>query len=352
MTGKRARSGGGGEKIVRRRLADGSVREYRYPLHRPAADDATGSGIKQLATAYLASPEFKRLSARWRAAQRYYLGLIENRLGWMTLADLQSREARDDFYELRDAMADTPHAADKTLNTLKCLVGWAVERGKMDIDRAHGIKRLSPSGKTRADKVWTEDHEAVVYARFPASLQQAWRFALYSAMRQSDMCALRWEQYRDGWITYQPAKTRGSSAVVVHLPVHALAPFRELIDGLSRGTEYMLTTETGQPLDATNLRARWRQAMARTELAGEDLHWHDLRGTAVTRMLEAGCSDAEVAAITGHVIGGGSSLSDYAARVRPLALHAYCKWNSYLAAKPAVVDFRRRAENGEKIGGK
>ena len=31
-----------------------------------------------------------------------------------------------------------------------------------------------------------------------------------------------------------------------------------------------------------------------------DLHFHDLRGTAVTMLAEAGCSNAEIAAITGH----------------------------------------------------
>jgi integrase len=33
-----------------------------------------------------------------------------------------------------------------------------------------------------------------------------------------------------------------------------------------------------------------------------DLHFHDLRGTAVTRLALAGCTVPEIAAITGHSI--------------------------------------------------
>ncbi|WP_207498654.1 site-specific integrase [Tritonibacter horizontis] len=44
--------------------------------------------------------------------------------------------------------------------------------------------------------------------------------------------------------------------------------------------------------------ASWRKAVARAKITG--LTFHDLRGTAVTRLAIAGCSEAEIATITGH----------------------------------------------------
>jgi integrase len=44
---------------------------------------------------------------------------------------------------------------------------------------------------------------------------------------------------------------------------------------------------------------QWRKAFERSELAA-DLHFHDLSGTAVTRLALAGCTVPQIAAITGH----------------------------------------------------
>lgn len=330
--GKRA------DKIVRKRLADGTVKEYRYPqrhLSRQRIKKEHGA-LRQLAELYVKAPEFTRLSARWQSARRFYLGLIEEHLDYLTIDNLQSRESRGKFYKLRDAYAAKPHKADKLTDTLKTLLAWAYERGHIEVNHALGIKRLTRTAGGRGDIVWTEDHEAIVMASFPPSLCQAWRFALYSAARQTDMCNLRWDSYRDGWLTFTPSKTR-EAGTVVRLPVDTLPPFKALLGELSRGTDYILTTESGQPWKAENLRARWRYAMAGTDLAGLDLHWHDIRGTALSRMADAGCTDSERAAISGHSIGGGSKLGDYTARSKQLAINAYAKWARFIQEGPQVV---------------
>lgn len=326
-------------------MADGTIKEYRYPPQskRPRKKVVREKGaVRQLAELYVKSPEFLRLSALWRSRKQYYLGLIEDELAWMTIDDLNDRASRGDFYEMRDKLADTPNKADKLIDTLKGLLAWAYERDRLKFNHALKIPHLAPSGKVRNEIVWTEDHEAIVYASFPESMVQAFRFGLFSAARQADMCALKWENYKDGWISYQPGKTSGSTRIWVHLPVFALPPFKELVDSLSRCSEYMLTTETGHPIVAQSLAVRWRDWMARTDLKGVDLHWHDLRGTATTRLLEASCTDAEVAAITGHSIGPGTKLGDYAARSKQLALNAYTKWAAHFAAKPAVITLDNR----------
>jgi integrase len=47
-------------------------------------------------------------------------------------------------------------------------------------------------------------------------------------------------------------------------------------------------------------RASWGKAFDRAKLGDHDLHFHDLRGTAVTRLALSGCTVAQIAAITGH----------------------------------------------------
>jgi integrase len=337
-------------KTTRKRLADGTVKVYRYNRdeRRALTKMRERGAIRQLAQAYVASPEFRGLSATWQQAKRYYLGILEDELGWMTLSDLGRREARAEFYRVRDQYAAKPHKADKLVDTLKTLIAWAYERNRVEVNHAQGIKHFGSTKRTRTDKIWTEEHRAIVAAAFPSALHQAFQFALWSAMRQSDMCALKWSNLSaDGWLTFKPSKTERSTGVLVHLPVFALTPFRELVANLSRCTEFMLTSEThAVPLTAINLRMRWRVAFAKSDMAGIDLHWHDLRGTAASMMLEAGCTEAEVASITGHVIAGDSSLAAYASRSRRLALNAYQKLDRFVTQQPQVVDLATARKPG------
>jgi integrase len=78
----------------------------------------------------------------------------------------------------------------------------------------------------------------------------------------------------------------------------------------------------GEPWTNDGFRTSWGKAFARAKL--DDLHFHDLRGTAVTRLALAGCTVPQIAAITGHslrdveeilkahYLGGQSELADQA----------------------------------------
>ena len=68
---------------------------------------------------------------------------------------------------------------------------------------------------------------------------------------------------------------------------------------------------------------------AKRRAGTKDLTFHDLRGTGLQLMAEAGCTEMEMAAISGHA-GTQSKLSNYIGRSRELALSAYQKWDQRL----------------------
>jgi integrase len=71
-------------------------------------------------------------------------------------------------------------------------------------------------------------------------------------------------------------------------------------------------------------RKAWGDACRRAAI--RDLTFHDLRGTAVTRLAEAECSAAEIASITGHSMRDvGAILDQYLARTGKIALAAIAK---------------------------
>jgi hypothetical protein len=67
------------------------------------------------------------------------------------------------------------------------------------------------------------------------------------------------------------------------------------------------------------------------------LHFHDLRGTAVTVLAEEGCTDLQIASITGHSLKQVAAiLEKYLARTRALNVAATKKLEETWIAKLAI----------------
>lgn len=69
----------------------------------------------------------------------------------------------------------------------------------------------------------------------------------------------------------------------------------------------------------------WRKACAKAGITG--VTFHDLRGTAVTRLALVGCTEAEIATVTGHSLRDVRSIIDtnYLSRDPALAVSAINK---------------------------
>jgi integrase len=80
------------------------------------------------------------------------------------------------------------------------------------------------------------------------------------------------------------------------------APLKVALDATiaaGRPTTTILSNTRGKPWTEDGFRTSWGKAFDRSGLS-DDLHFHDLRGTAVTRLALAGCTVPQIAAITGH----------------------------------------------------
>jgi hypothetical protein len=59
-----------------------------------------------------------------------------------------------------------------------------------------------------------------------------------------------------------------------------------MLDKLPRWSPLILTTKTGRPFKKRHFSAQWKRAADKAGI--KDLHFNDLRGTAVTLLSEAG----------------------------------------------------------------
>ncbi|WP_353853329.1 tyrosine-type recombinase/integrase [Shinella sp.] len=84
----------------------------------------------------------------------------------------------------------------------------------------------------------------------------------------------------------------------------------------------------GRPWTGAGFKTSWRKACEKAGIKG--LTFHDLRGTTVTRLALAGCSNAEIGAITGHSPKDIDAIlhAHYLGGQRELAAQAIARWEN------------------------
>ncbi len=303
-----------------RTLADGSVKTYVYERKPRAVRRHSGGALREIFNRYSVSPEFKRLVPHWQRQKLWLMRKIETELGWMGFGDLESRRARTEFYAMRDRHMDKPRRADFMIQALSSALQWAYDRGIVEVNHATRIEKLSPNAP-RAEKFYSEEQENLLLERLAPDLANLFRFALYTGLRRSDICSLTSENLdKDGWLVIKPKKTARSAGTTVRLPLFALPPFKSI--RLEKSGP-LLVTVTGRPWCELNVTRRWTKALIRVGMA--DRTFHDIRRTTGTRLIEAGCTEAERGVIMGHAVAQGSGMA-YVARTKEMALNAYGKW--------------------------
>ena len=102
--------------------------------------------------------------------------------------------------------------------------------------------------------------------------------------------------------------------------ITATRRLRALLDSLLRRGPIILTNAYGRPWQANAFRKAWSHVAKKAGI--EDRTFNDLRGTAVTRLSEAGCTPQEIRPITGHTLASiYRILERYCARTDKIAAH-------------------------------
>ena len=282
------------ERVVKRTLRDGTVKEYRYSRAERRSSFPDNS-VAALVAAYKLSPDYAKLSDSTKQNKGYYLRHIEK------LADQPVTEvSRGDWYDLRDAIAATrgTGAANVFQRTVAALLSWATERGKIPHNVMAGAKQLE-GGHLPA---WTAQEADEACAKLPEPLRRVVVLARYTGQRRGDLCALMWSAYDGEAIRLRQQKKKKNAAEQpkpMVIPVHP-ALKAELDEWRrSAASTHVLVSEKGQPWDADYLSHAMPDALAKIGLP-DGLNVHGLRKLAAASLADAGCTTHEIAAITGH----------------------------------------------------
>jgi integrase len=281
-------------KVVRRQLADGSVKEYRYPRAKAGKDKppriAPGS-LDALLEAWRRSPEWADLAHSTQVNYGIYLRDLY-RLGRSPASAVR----RKDVIALRNAIAHTRGrgAATGFLRAVSAAYAWGMENDLVESNPAYRIKPL----RRGTLPTWTEEVLRVALDKLPEAYRRAVLLAVYTLQRRGDLLALPWSAYDGRSLRLTQEKTREPLVIAVHRDLKVeldrwQQEWRQ--DGMRRTT--ILAAPSGLPWTAAHFTRELGRLVG--ELGLGRFTPHGLRKLGAVRAAEAGCSAHQIMALGG-----------------------------------------------------
>jgi integrase len=294
---------------------------------------ARKNSIAWLIDDYLASNDFASKAERTRDDYRYYIGQIKEKFGDAPISDLEPPQGRVFIYRFINRFSAKPRKGNHFRALFSVICSHALLINKLKSNPVDGVPQLTTKPR---QQFWTFEQEETFLAKCDDEMiKLAFMLGAYTAQREGDLLAMVWTQFdpRENTLTLRQNKTGARLLVPVHKTL------RSWLDRTKRCGLTILTTRTGKSFREDYFRHRWRDAILQAGLDG--LRFQDLRRTAVVRLAEAGCTDPEIAAITGHSLERTKQiLETYLPRTPEMARNAMAKWES----KPGT----RVGTHGEK----
>ncbi len=238
---------------------------------------------------YHKSPRYKRLKPRTALDYDKYIKFFLSIMSDANPAKMQ----RKDVIRLRDANAEKPYFANYSLRVLRILMEHAVDLGWRETNPAKGVPEIKTDKVAR--EPWPRELLDVYRATCPIGTRErlVMELCVGTGQRIGDVLEMRWSDIQDGSFVIKQNKT----AKELWVPI--LPELQVALDAASRHSVFILTNERG-----TN---RWSYRGAsqavrnvREAIKALDYDIHSWRYNAACELLEAGCNDDLIAAVTGQ----------------------------------------------------
>lgn len=257
----------------------------------PVKETPKGETLAGLIHAYQASPNFKKLAKNSKSAAYKYLSEIGGRYGKSPLSAFNEKKTRAELLAWRDEIAaDMPATAQQLFANFRRLLAFGDDRGLLEQNIL--LRTQSVYSSDRSEIIWARSQVSALLKVTNPAVGNVVQLALHTGQRQGDLLRWKWSDYHDDMLWLKQSKSKARVNLPIHGNLHAF------LASLPRSAETILANPRGKPWNQVRFRVCFVEAMRRADLEG--LHFHDLRGTAVTVMANAGMTEAQIAAVTGH----------------------------------------------------
>lgn len=282
----------GGRTYFRRGGALIRLPDPDHPDFLAAYDEArrgkpmpAGRTMKALILSYRRSDRWRALSDRTKSDYQKVLDYLMEKAGHVPIASIR----REHVIDAMEANAHRARFANYVVQVMSVLFERAIDMGWSKENPAKGVRKLRlgagwdpwPLSALRAYESKADGYARLIY-----------EMCIGTGQRISDVLEMRWADMEGGGITLRQNKT-GAELWIPLTP-----RLRAVLDATPRLGLTIIAQTNSKPLSYRQASIRVQKAREASGTLGYVIHgW---RGNAASELYEAGCSDAEVQAITGH----------------------------------------------------
>lgn len=259
-----------------------AVRNHRIPDRKKFAS---------VIVRYKGSADYLDLAESTRRNWGPWLDRIQDYFGKLRTAQFDRHDKiRPIIRRWRGQYTGTPRTADYGMQVLSRVLAYAVDPlGELGANPCEGIKQLYKG--SRADIIWSDDDIAHLKKTCSAEIGYAVDLAAHTGLRAGDLVKLCWSHVGEHAIVMKTGKSGGRREAIVPL----YDELRQLLARIPRRSTTILTSSRKRPWAKDGLSSSFAEAKREAWPEGDDLHFHDLRGTAATKYYLAGFSEREIA---------------------------------------------------------
>lgn len=254
----------------------------------PARSRACEGTTADLIERYKASDKFKKKAARTRADYMKRMDFLVTKFGDVPAKGWTTEEV----LELQDALSDAPRQADYMVQVLSILFNFArryPSRFGLLHNPASPVERIyEPDGY----KPWPDNLIAAFRKKAEPELRWIMEGALYTGQRQGDLIRMAWSAFDGQFIDVVQGKTGE------RLAIPCPAPLLRVLDRIPKRATVIFTNKRKRMWGLDHLRHQITRTVRASGFEGYSLH--GLRKNAARNLADAGCSNDEIMAITGH----------------------------------------------------
>jgi integrase len=264
--------------------------------------------MSALITGFKASPAWngkgpKPISEKTKASWSPWLDRIKDEFGTTPIVFFDRPAMRPVIIKWRDKRAHTARAADMGVQVLSRLLSFGMAEGKLMNNLCSGVGKIYAND--RADLIWSAADLAILEKYAPAEIYQSAKLASLVGLRQADLLRLSWPHNKEKHIEIPANKSGRNGRKKRSAIIPLYAELKAYLATLPKRALTVLVSTEGEPW-GTGFGSSWGKACAAAALKIEDpaeraafdeLHFHDLRGTAATKFFLAGVPTRAIAEI-------------------------------------------------------
>lgn len=198
-----------------------------------------------------------------------------------------------------NSMADTPRAADWMLQGVSLL--WNYAKNELDWPLGDNpASRMTKYGAQREFPAWP-DWLLDALDEAPDTVRIAGGLIRFTGQRPSAAIGMLKSSFKGDWVTVVDEK--GDEIFPIYCPER----LRKIVEDLPVGPRHVLAKSNTAPLSYSAVEKAfsvWRETLTELAMEHDDVakkySLHGLRKRACVELAEAGCSDAEIQAVTGQ----------------------------------------------------